>query len=114
VRALVSAISTDISARGRDTGGGRSGSGCELDLALGQAYAPEFDKRCRPHLRPSDKSYRIDETYIRIRGEDRYLYRTLDSTGQTIHFLLMAGRETAAAERFLVRVMEDLARRWTL
>src|SRR5260370_40965756 len=38
-----------------------------------QAYAPELNKRCRPHLRPTNKSYRIDETYIRIKGQDRYL-----------------------------------------
>ena len=73
---------------------------------LVQAYAPELNKRCRPHLRPTNTSYRIDETYIRIKGEDRYLYRALDSTGQTIDFLLMARRDTAAAKRFLVRVME--------
>ena len=71
-----------------------------------QAYAPELNKRCRPHLRPTNKSYRIDETYIRIKGEDRYLYRALDSAGQTIDFLLMARRDTAAAEGFLVRAME--------
>jgi len=71
-----------------------------------QAYAPELKKRCRPHLRPTNKSYRIDETYIRIKGEDRYLYRALDSAGQTIDFLLMARRDTAAAKRFLVRAME--------
>ena len=71
-----------------------------------QAYAPELNKRYRPHLRPTNKSYRIDETYIRIKGEDRYLYRALDSTGQTIDFLLMARRDTAAAKRFLVKAME--------
>jgi len=71
-----------------------------------QAYAPELNKRCRPHLRPTNKSYRIDETYIRIKGEDRYLYRAPDSTGQTIDFLLMARRDTAAAKRFLLRAME--------
>jgi IS6 family transposase len=54
---------------------------------------------------PTNKSYRIDETYIRIKGDDRYLYRALDSTGQTIDFLLMARRDTAAAKRFLVRAM---------
>ena len=70
-----------------------------------QAYAPELNKRCRPHLRPTNKSYRIDETYIRIKGEDRYLYRALDSNGQTIDFLLMARRDTAAAKRFLVRAV---------
>jgi IS6 family transposase len=67
-----------------------------------QAYAPELNKRCRPHLRPTNKSYRIDETYIRIKGQDRYLYRAVDSTGQTIEFLLTAKRDAAAAKRFLV------------
>src|SRR5215469_13263610 len=37
-----------------------------------QAYAPELNKRCRPHLKPTNKSYRIDETYIKVKGEDRY------------------------------------------
>src|ERR1700755_1233136 len=36
-----------------------------------QAYAPELDKRCRPHLRPTNKCYRVDETYIRIKGQER-------------------------------------------
>src|SRR5216683_1078725 len=38
-----------------------------------QAYAPELNKRCRPHLKPTNKSYRIDETYIKVKGEDKYL-----------------------------------------
>ena len=42
-----------------------------------QAYAPELNKRCRPHLKPTNKSYRIDETYIKVKGEDKYLYRAL-------------------------------------
>ena len=45
-------------------------------------------------------------TRLRIKGEDRYLYRALDSTGQTIEFLLTARRDTAAAKRFLVKAME--------
>ena len=39
-----------------------------------QAYAPELNKRCVPHL-PVNKSYRIDETYIKVKGGDKYLYR---------------------------------------
>ena len=71
-----------------------------------QAYAPELNKRCRPHLKPTNKSYRIDETYINVKGEDKYLYRALDSTGQTIDFLLTAKRDTAAAKRFLSRAID--------
>jgi len=63
-----------------------------------QAYAPELNKRCRPYLKPVNKSYRIDETYIKVKGEDKYLYRALDSTGQTIDFLLTAKRDMAAAK----------------
>ena len=65
-----------------------------------QAYAPELNKRCRPHLKPTNKSYRMDETYIKVKGEDKYLYRAVDSTGQTIDFLLTAKRDAAAAKRF--------------
>ena len=71
-----------------------------------QVYAPELNERCRPHLRPTNKSYRIDETYIRIKGQDRYLYCAVDSTGQTIEFLLTAKRDAAAAKRFLVKAIE--------
>ena len=52
-----------------------------------QAYAPEINKRCRPHLKPTNKSYRVDETYIKVKGKDRYLYRAVNSTGQAIDFL---------------------------
>jgi transposase-like protein len=53
-----------------------------------QAYAPELDKRIRPHLSTSNGSWRVDETYIRVKGERVYLYRAVDATGQTIDFLL--------------------------
>ena len=71
-----------------------------------QAYAPELNKRCRPHLKPTNKSYRIDETYINVKGENKYLYRALDSTGQTIDFLRTAKRDTAAAKRFLRKAID--------
>ena len=41
-----------------------------------QRYAPELDKRCRAHLKPTNDSYRVDETYIKIKGQWKYLYRT--------------------------------------
>src|SRR5271170_1612490 len=72
-----------------------------------QAYAPELNKRCRPHLKPTNKSYRIDETYIKVKGQDKYLYRAVDSTGQTIDFLLTAKRDTAAAKRFFEKVFSS-------
>src|ERR1700704_1676625 len=49
-----------------------------------QAYAAELEKRIRPHLRLSNGSWRVDETYIRVKGRWAYLYRAVDSRGQTI------------------------------
>jgi transposase, IS6 family len=72
-----------------------------------QAYAPEIHKRCRPHLKPTNKSYRADETYIEVKGQEKYLYRAVDSTGQTIDFLLTAKRDAAAAQRFFQKVFRS-------
>jgi len=38
-----------------------------------QVFGPEFDKRCRLHLEPSNRSWRLDETYINVKGRDRFL-----------------------------------------
>jgi hypothetical protein len=72
-----------------------------------QTYGPELDKRCRPHLKPTNRSWRVDETYIKVKGQERFLYRAVDSTGQTIDFLLTAKRDTAAAKRFFQRGMAN-------
>jgi transposase, IS6 family len=72
-----------------------------------QVYAPELDKRCRPHLKPTNKSYRVDETYIKVKGRDRYLYRAVDSNGQTIDFLLTAKRDAASAKRFFRKALME-------
>ena len=70
-----------------------------------QAYAVELEKRIRPHLRMSNGSWRVDETYVRVKGRWTYLYRAVDSRGQTIDFLLAARRDTAAAKRFFRKAM---------
>ena len=72
-----------------------------------QAYATELDKRCRRHLKATNKSYRVDETYIKVKGKDRYLYRAVDSTGQTIDFLLTAKRDAAGAKRFFRKAFQS-------
>src|SRR3954453_14844994 len=74
-----------------------------------QVDAPELDKRCRPFLKTTNKSYRVDETYIKVKGRDKYLYRAVDSTGQTIDFLFSAKRDTAAAKRFFEKVFSSPA-----
>ena len=68
-------------------------------------YAPELDKRIRRHLQPTNDSWRVDETYIKVKGQWKYLYRAVDSDGNTLDFLLSAKRDAAAAERFLRRTL---------
>lgn len=70
-----------------------------------QVYAPELDKRCRPYLKPTNDSWRVDETYIEVKGEWKYLYRAVDSEGNTIDFMLSAKRDSGAAERFFRKAM---------
>jgi transposase, IS6 family len=72
----------------------------------GQRYAPELEKRSRPHLRPTNDSYRVDETYVKINGIWYYLYRAVDSTGQTIDFLLSAKRDARAARPFFRKMLK--------
>jgi len=70
-----------------------------------QAYSPELDKRCRPYLSPTNDSWRVDETYIKIKGVWKYLYRAVDSEGNTLDFMLSAKRDAKAAKRFLRKVL---------
>ena len=64
-----------------------------------QRYAPETERRLRSRLKPTNDSWRVDETYIRIKSKWRYLYRAVDSTGATLDFLLwgQAGRGRSKA-----------------
>jgi IS6 family transposase len=70
-----------------------------------QAYAAELEKRIRLHLRLSNGSWRVDETYVRVKGRWMYLYRAVDSRGQTIDFLLSAKRNAAAAKWFFRKAL---------
>jgi transposase, IS6 family len=70
-----------------------------------QRYAPEVDRRCRPYLRATNDSYRVDETYIKIKKRWVYLYRAVDSTGATLDFMLSPTRDADAAERFFRQVL---------
>ena len=71
-----------------------------------QAYAPELDKRCRPHLSPTNDSWKVDETYVKVKGKWKYLYRAIDSKGNTLDFMLSAKRDTKAAVRFFKKVLK--------
>lgn len=76
-----------------------------------QRYAPEISKRMRPHLKLAGASYRLDETYIKVGRQWKYLYRALDKEGNTIEFLLSAKRDIAAAKRFFRKMMRADHRR---
>jgi transposase, IS6 family len=69
-------------------------------------YAPELDQRIRPHLLPTN-SWRVDETYIQIKGKWKYLYRAIDSQGNTLDFMLSAKRDGKAAALFLQSVESE-------
>lgn len=72
-----------------------------------QRYAPEMDKRLRCYLKPTNKSWRVDETYIRVKGRWCYLYRAIDSTGATIDFPLSALRDADTAKRLFRKALVD-------
>jgi transposase, IS6 family len=72
-----------------------------------QRYAPELNRRCRPELRNTNRSWRVDETYCRVAGKWTYLYRAVDSAGDTIEFLLSAKRDAVAAKRFLQKALRS-------
>jgi transposase-like protein len=55
-----------------------------------QRCAPELQRVLRRHLKPTNDSWRMDETYVRVKGKWRYLFRAVDSTGGTLDFLLSA------------------------
>ena len=72
-----------------------------------QRYAPELEQRMRRHLKSTNKSWRVDETYITIKGRWCYLYRVIDSAGATIDFLLSAFRDADAAKRLFRQALKD-------
>lgn len=77
-----------------------------------QAYAPELVKRVRPHLRMTNGSWRVDETYVKVKGRWTYLYRAVDRRGQTIDFLLSAKRDAVAARRFFRKALKINSELW--
>lgn len=65
----------------------------------------------RPDLKMSGTSYRVDETYIKVGAEWKYLYRAVDKDGQTIEFMLSAKRDVSAAKHFFKKLMRADHRR---
>ena len=70
-------------------------------------FLPMLEKVFRKHKRQVCSSWRMDETYIKVKGVWKYLYRAVDKEGKTIDFLLAAKRDKAAAMRFFEKAIHD-------
>ena len=70
-------------------------------------YAPLLVEQAKNHKRKVGISWRLDETYIKVRGQWKYLYRAVDKDGNTVDFLLTAKRDTRAALRFLGQAIRN-------
>ncbi|MBT2258907.1 IS6 family transposase [Priestia megaterium] len=71
-------------------------------------YGPELDERVRRHLKPTNDSWRVDETYIKVKGQWMYLYRAVDSEGNTIDFYLSKTRDHKAAKYFFKKTLRSI------
>lgn len=72
-------------------------------------YAPELEKEFRKRKKPVGSSWRVDETYVKIKGQWKYLFRAVDKEGATIDFLLTAKRDVKAAKRFFKKAIGSSA-----
>jgi transposase-like protein len=64
-----------------------------------QHFAPELNRRCRSRLKSTNDSWRVEETYVKVKGTWMYLYRAVDSAGNTLEFLLSPTRDAEAAKQ---------------
>src|SRR3954454_9607306 len=70
-------------------------------------YGPRLDKRVRRHLKPTNDSWRVDDTYIKVKGQWMYVYRAVDSNGSTVGFMLSPTRGAVAAKRFFRKALRS-------
>jgi transposase-like protein len=70
-------------------------------------YSPEIEKKIRRNLKPTNDSWKVDETYIKVKGKWKYLYRAVDSDGDTIDFMLSSKRDRKAAQRFFKKALSS-------
>ena len=70
-----------------------------------QEYAPQIASRVQHYLKKTADSWRVDETYLKIKGVWQYLYRAIDKAGQTLDWMLSRYRNKPAAKRFFRKVL---------
>ncbi len=86
----------------------REERGAEVDHATLNRWVVKFGSlmaaQAQSRKKPTAKSWRMDETYIKVKGKWTYYYRAVDNTGKTLDFMLSERRDKAAARRFFLRV----------
>ncbi|MFT5170660.1 MAG: IS6 family transposase, partial [Candidatus Marinamargulisbacteria bacterium] len=68
-------------------------------------FSFELEHRVKPHLKKVSDSWRVDETYVKVKGKWVYLFRAIDKHGQTIDFYLSRTRDYKAAEKFFKKII---------
>ncbi|GHO71685.1 IS6 family transposase [Ktedonobacter sp. SOSP1-52] len=71
-----------------------------------QHSAPALEQRCRPQLKMTSDSWRVDETYIKVKKQWLYLYRAVDSQGHTLDFFFSSTRDAQAAKCFFLKTLD--------
>lgn len=77
-----------------------------------QYYVPEFERRWARFSRPTNSSWRMDETAVSVRGQWHYLYRAVDRNGKSIHSLLCVDRTIGSAQEFFRQAVRASGSRW--
>ena len=76
-------------------------------MRLVYQYSPEIEKKVRKYLRSTNDSWRVDETYTKVKGKWKYFYRAVDSNEDTIDFMLSSKRDRKAAKRFFKKALSS-------
>jgi transposase-like protein len=101
VRSVVLEFQAELPGFGQHDERARHKVGARDDSATVQHYTLEFEKRWKRYARPVGASWRMDETYVKVRSEWVYLYRAVDKAGKTVDFLLNRQRDINAAKAFV-------------
>lgn len=106
MRAVVCGLIAEL-AKSRGNDGGTWFRGRPFQRAsLGDQTVPLFEKAFRKHKRPVGESWRMDENYVKVGGQWKYLYRAVDKAGNTVDFLLRTHRDKAAARRYFEKAID--------